>query len=105
VVPLLLLALVAVALVVAVLGVASGRIVVDPLSEPVHTAPDPGLPETPAAADVDGVRFDTALRGYRMDDVDARLDALREDLADRERTLALLPVPPARQRAEPPEGG
>ena len=44
---------------------------VDPLAEAVHTTPDPGLPERPQAADVDAVRFDTALRGYRMDDVDA----------------------------------
>ena len=71
VVPLVILVLVAVALVAAVLGVASGRLPADPLAEAVHTTPDPGLPEPPAAADVDAVRFDTALRGYRMDEVDA----------------------------------
>ena len=104
-VPLVILALVAVALVVAVLGVASGRIRVDPLSDPVHTAPDPGLPDPPAAADVDGVGFDTALRGYAMGDVDARLEALRDDLAERERTLAALPVHPGERAAGRPEGG
>ena len=72
-VPVLILVLVAVALVVAVLGVASGRLPADPMAEAVRSTPDPGLPERPAAVDVDAVRFDTALRGYRMDDVDDRL--------------------------------
>ena len=87
-VPLVILVLVGVALVVAVLGVASGRLPADPLAEAVHSTPDPGLPERPAADDVDAVRFDTALRGYRTDDVDDRLAELRDDLAERERTLA-----------------
>lgn len=87
-VPLVILALVAVALVVVVLGVASGRIRVDPLAEAVHTTPDAGLPPDPAAADVDAVRFDTALRGYRVDEVDAHLAGLRDELAERERVLA-----------------
>lgn len=86
-VPLVLLALVAVALVAAVVAVASGRVPADPLADAVHTTPDTGLPPAPVAADVDTVRFDTALRGYRMDDVDARLDDLRDTLAERERTL------------------
>ena len=90
VVPVVILVLVAVALVVAVLGVASGRLPADPLADAVGSTPDPGLPEQPEAADVAAVRFDTALRGYRMDEVDARLSALRDDLADRERTLARL---------------
>lgn len=98
-VPLILLALVAVALVAAVLGVASGRITVDPLADPVHSTPDHGLPPAPHAADVDHVRFDTALRGYRVDEVDAQLDVLRDDLAERERVLADL------RRDERPERG
>lgn len=89
-VPVVVLVLVAVALVAAVLGVANGRLPADPLADAVRSTPDPGLPEQPEAADVDAVRFDTALRGYRMDEVDARLSALRDDLADRERTLARL---------------
>ena len=72
-VPVVILVLVAVALVVAVLGVASGRLPADPMAEAVRSTPDPGLPERPVAVDVDAVRFDTALRGYRMDDVDDRL--------------------------------
>ena len=98
-VPVVILVLVAVALVVAVLGVASGRLPADPLAEAVHSTPDPGLPELPRAVDVDAVRFDTALRGYRMDDVDERLRGLRDELAEREHTLARLraerPVDPA----------
>jgi len=96
VVPDVILVLVAVALVAAVLGVASGRLPADPLADAVHTTPDPGLPDPPVAADVDAVRFDTALRGYRMDDVDDRLEGLRGDLAERERTLARLRAARAR---------
>ena len=91
-VPLVIFALVAVALVVVVLGVASGRLTVDPLAEAVHTTPDTGLPSRPTAADVDAVRFDTALRGYRVDEVDAHLAGLRDQLAERERVLAELRV-------------
>jgi DivIVA domain-containing protein len=90
VVPNVILVLVAVALVVAVLGVATGRLPADPLADAVRSTPDPGLPEPPQADDVDAVRFDTALRGYRMEDVDDRLEALRDELAERERTLAEL---------------
>ena len=95
-VALVILALVAVVLVVTVLGVASGRIPVDPLAEAVHTTPDTGLPDEPTASDVDAVRFDTAMRGYRVDEVDARLEALRDELAARERALSDLRSQPSR---------
>jgi DivIVA domain-containing protein len=101
VVPLVLLALVAVALVVAVLGVASGRIPADPLAEAVHTTPDTGLPDEPTASDVDAVRFDTALRGYRIGEVDAHLETLRDELAQRERVLSELRAEPS-SRPTPP---
>lgn len=87
---LVLLVLVAVAVVVAVLAVATGRWPADPLSEPTRSTPDHGLPDEPASDDVDDVRFDTAARGYRMQDVDARLDLLRVALAEREREVAAL---------------
>jgi DivIVA domain-containing protein len=90
VVPLLVLALVAVALVAVVLGVARGRVPADPLADPVGSTPGTGLPAVPVAADVDAVRFDTEPRGYRMDDVDSRLDVLRETLTRREVELARL---------------
>ena len=101
-VPLVVLVLAAVVLVAAVLGVASGRLPADPLAEAVRSTPDPGLPEQPAADDVPAVRFDTALRGYRMEDVDDRLEALRGELAERERTLAGLR---AQHPDDAPEGG
>jgi len=78
----------------------SGRIGYDPLSEPTSTQSDPGLREEFAAREIASVRFDTALRGYRMNEVDARLEVLRDDLAQRERTLAALQ---AQQRDTRPE--
>jgi DivIVA domain-containing protein len=95
---LVLLVLVAAAVVVSVLAVATGRWPADPLSEATRSTPDHGLPPEPRATDVDDVRFDTAARGYRMEDVDARLDVLRVALAEREREVAAL-------EAEPPATG
>lgn len=69
---------------------ASGRWSFDPMSAPVRSTPDPGLPVLPGADDVDDVRFDTAARGYRMGDVDAALDHLRDRLSEQERQLAEL---------------
>lgn len=85
-----LLALVALALLVVGYAVATGRVVVDGLAPAVTTTPDHGLPARPRATDVNGVRFDTAARGYRMADVDDRLDALRTTLAAREREVEAL---------------
>ncbi|CCH76557.1 conserved exported hypothetical protein [Nostocoides japonicum T1-X7] len=68
----------------------TGRMRYDPLSEAVTSQHDPGLPEAPHARDVDGVRFDRALRGYRMDQVDEVLDALRDTMAHQEATIAAL---------------
>ncbi|WP_051750721.1 DivIVA domain-containing protein [Phycicoccus jejuensis] len=85
-----LLALVALALVAVVALVATGRLRVDPLADAVTTTPDHGLPPEPAAADVRSVRFDTAARGYRMDEVDAHLLDLADTLAARERDVAEL---------------
>lgn len=89
-VALIVLGLVAVALVAVVLGVATGRVHADPMVAPVSTTPETGLPEVPSASDVDAVRFDTEVRGYRIDDVDTRLDVLHETLAQREVELARL---------------
>jgi DivIVA domain-containing protein len=66
----------------------TGRIGYDPLSEAVASQPDPGLGDSPEADDITTVRFDTALRGYRMDQVDDVLDRLQERLRERERELA-----------------
>lgn len=43
-----------------------------------------------APADVDGVRFEVTLRGYRMDEVDQFLDRMQAELAERDRTIAIL---------------
>ena len=66
---------------------------------PCTPPPTPASRAAPVAADVDAVRFDTALRGYRMDEVDVRLEALRDDLAERERVLRL--GSPASRRRHP----
>ena len=59
-----------------------------------HPTGDPGGEHrVTGPGDVDAVRFDTSPRGYRMDEVDARLEALRDDLSERERTLRSLRPP------------
>ncbi len=59
----------------------TGRLTYDALPPPVHTEHDVGADRIERAADVDAIHFDTALRGYRMDQVDDVLDALRGRLA------------------------
>ncbi|WP_432546826.1 DivIVA domain-containing protein [Kineococcus sp. SYSU DK004] len=81
-----------VALVVVVAGlvaaVVAGR-VTGGLGPSTSSRPHRGLPEGPvAAADVDAVRFSLGLRGYRMDEVDAVLDRLREEIRERDEELA-----------------
>ncbi|NAZ85977.1 DivIVA domain-containing protein [Kineococcus indalonis] len=72
----------------AVAAVATGR-VSGALGPATSTRPYRGLPEGPVlAADVDDVRFSTALRGYRMDEVDAVLERLREEIRERDEELA-----------------
>ena len=62
-------------------ALALGRASYDPMPEPTHTAHDVQAGRLRTASDVDEVRFDTALRGYRMDQVDEVLAALRDRLA------------------------
>ncbi|SMC45503.1 DivIVA domain-containing protein [Janibacter indicus] len=77
--------LVALLVVVAIGAAVTGRITPDPMAEAVSSAPDPGLPSGDfRAEDVDAVRFDTALRGYRMDQVDDVLDRLQQRIAELE---------------------
>jgi DivIVA domain-containing protein len=48
-----------------------------------------GLPPEPLSAeDLDGLRFSSAVRGYRMDEVDAVLDRVRDELAARDAVIA-----------------
>ena len=50
-----------------------------------------GLPSEPLSAeDLDGLRFSSAVRGYRMDEVDAVLDRVRDELAARDALIAEL---------------
>lgn len=51
--------------------------------------PDLALPDEPLRpADLERVRFSMAPRGYRMSEVDAVLDRLAAELAERDRRLA-----------------
>ena len=61
-----------------------GRVGYDPLSEATTTQADPVLSEKFGAGEISAVRFDTALRGYRMDQVDAVLDQLQTRIAELE---------------------
>lgn len=85
---------VAVVVAVAVVALATGRLVVDPVPAPASTSPEVRLGEGFTAADVDDIRFDTALRGYRMDQVDDVLDQLRQRIAELEGE-GVEPPPPA----------
>ncbi len=62
------------------------------MPEPVSSAAGRGLPpgEEITSHALGAVRFDRAVRGYRMDQVDAVLDRLRAELADREARLGEL---------------
>ena len=61
-----------------------GRVGYDPLSDATSTQADPVLSEDFRSSEIAAVRFDTALRGYRMDQVDAVLDRLQTRIAELE---------------------
>lgn len=71
-------------------------------------APDPVTTESFAlppravltAEDLSGLRFDPALRGYRMAQVDAVLERLAEELRERDAEIARL-----RRERDVPDGG
>ena len=71
------------------------------LPEPDPRLPPVLLPEHPAAGDVPRLRFSVALRGYRMDQVDAVLDRLAEALEERDARIRTLE---AAGRAGLPDG-
>lgn len=60
----------------------------DALARPVANLPPVLLPDIPAPADVDRLRFSLGLRGYRMDQVDEVLDRLRDELAAKDLRIA-----------------
>jgi DivIVA domain-containing protein len=61
-----------------------GRVGYDPLSDATSTQADPVLSEDFGAGEITAIRFDSALRGYRMDQVDAVLDRLQTRIAELE---------------------
>ena len=89
-------------LVVAVVAVAaSGRL--GQLADPIRDRPHPPEPKPPlSAAALPALRFGTAFRGYRMDDVDAAVVALTETLRIREAQLAAMSGA-ARTQPTPPD--
>lgn len=73
---------------VAVLAAGRGGAMAD---APHDRAPGPVLPEgTVSREDVDRVSFSLAFRGYRMDEVDATLERLADQLAQRDARIAEL---------------
>jgi DivIVA domain-containing protein len=78
--------LLTIAVVAGVAAVAAG-VVSGGLGEPASPIPARALPEPPLTGqDVADLRFVQAFRGYRMDQVDAAMDALATEL-DRLRSL------------------
>lgn len=81
-----------IALVVVVAGLAAalflGRIG-GRLEPPTHTSAFEPLPEHDLiGADIDALRFDQTLRGYRMGQVDQVLDRLKHEIEERDRVIA-----------------
>jgi DivIVA domain-containing protein len=65
-------------------ALATGRLGYDPMADATTSESAPYLSEEFGSADVSAVRFDTALRGYRMDQVDAVLARLQARIAELE---------------------
>lgn len=92
-----------VALVVLLVGllaaVAVRRVPIPAVEPSVTTESFPGVPEGPLSArDIGELRFDQALRGYRMAQVDRTLDRLAAELTLRDAEIARL-------RGEDTDGG
>ncbi|MGD8148624.1 DivIVA domain-containing protein [Ornithinimicrobium sp. Y1694] len=67
------------------------RVDVPGVAAPVQTqSAEPLRPGALNAEDVHDVRFDQAVRGYRMSQVDAALARLADELADRDEQIARL---------------
>lgn len=85
-----------------VVAVALGRIG-GGLDAATSSLPPTGLPDGElVVGDLDHVRFAPALRGYRMDQVDAAFDRLAEELARRDaeiERLSQVPTEPGHQPA------
>ncbi|WP_136089718.1 DivIVA domain-containing protein [Auritidibacter ignavus] len=83
------------------------RHLVRPLAEPERALPPVLVPPADRLRpdDIDQIRFSTALRGYRADQVDQVLDRLTEALAERDRKIIELggTVPVADERSATPQ--
>lgn len=77
---------IAVLLVGAFAALVTGRLGYDPMADATSSQSAPTLPDGFASDEISAVRFDTALRGYRMDQVDALLDQLQARIAELEST-------------------
>ena len=71
----------------------TGRLRYDPMTPATRTQSAPLLTQELAASEIPSIRFDTAFRGYRMDQVDAVLDRLQDRIEELESLLAK-PEPP-----------
>ncbi|MGB3764387.1 MAG: DivIVA domain-containing protein, partial [Ornithinimicrobium sp.] len=81
----LILSVLAVGVLVAVIV---SRSAIPGVEAPVSTQSYAGLPPGPVhSSDLDGVRLDLAFRGYRMDQVDALLGRLRQELSARDQEI------------------
>jgi DivIVA domain-containing protein len=89
--------------VVAAVGAVAAGVVRGGLDPADPTVPQSPLPADPITlGDVRDVRFSLALRGYRMNEVDAVLDRLVEELAARDAELAEREAEVAALRARRP---
>ncbi|MGB3259086.1 MAG: DivIVA domain-containing protein [Ornithinimicrobium sp.] len=71
-----------------IVAVIVSRSAIPGVEAPVSTQSYAGLPPGPVhSSDLDGVRLDLAFRGYRMDQVDAVLDRLRQELVSRDQEI------------------
>lgn len=77
---------IAVLLVGAFAALLTGRLRYDPMADATTSQSAPALSDSFASDEISAVRFDTALRGYRMDQVDAVLDRLQARIAELEST-------------------
>ena len=70
-----------------------------PLAPAYDDRPDPGLPQDRpvTAEDLRALRFNTAVRGYRADEVDALIERLAVQLEDRASSPEVDPEPGATQ--------
>lgn len=84
-----------------VVAVALGRIG-GGLDAATSSLPPTGLPDGElVVGDLDHVRFAPALRGYRMDQVDAAFDRLAEELARRDAEIERLSQVPSEPTHQP----